>query len=346
MAQQARLALFAHFLRQGPGQRVGAGALDRRIGEGADAVELGLVEKIQQFVELGFGLAGKAGDEGAADRQVRHHPAPCRDAVEHLFRRGRPLHQFEDALAGVLEGHVEVRQDLAFRHQRNQVVDARIGINVMQAHPEAEFAQFAAQLVKPRLHRPAAVEAGAVLDVDAVGAGVLRDHQQFLDAGRGQNFGFMQDVADRARDQVAAQRRDDAEAAAMVAAFGNLKVGVMVRRQAYALRRHQIDEGIVQRRQMLVHGRHDFRHGMRPGDGQHFRMHAANDVIARRILFCAEAAGNDDLAVFGQRLADGVERLLDRGIDEAAGIDDHQIGTLVGRRNEVTLGTQPGQDLF
>jgi hypothetical protein len=39
-----------------------------------------------------------------------------------------------------------------------------------------------------------------------------------------------------------------------------------------------------------------------------------------------QAAGDDHLAVFGQRFADGVERLLDGGVDEAAGIDDHQIG--------------------
>jgi hypothetical protein len=42
----------------------------------------------------------------------------------------------------VLEGHVEVGQDLALGHQRNQVVDAGIGIDVVQAHPEAELAQF------------------------------------------------------------------------------------------------------------------------------------------------------------------------------------------------------------
>jgi hypothetical protein len=146
----------------------------------------------------------------------------------------------------VLEGHVEVGQDLALGHQRDQVVDAGIGIDVVQAHPDAELAEFAWHRSSSRVFtgRPPQ-EAGAVLDVDAVGAGVLRDHQQFLDAGLGQHLGLAQHLADRPRHQVAAQRGNDAEAAAVVAAFGNLQVGVVVGRQADALRRHQVDEGVV-----------------------------------------------------------------------------------------------------
>jgi hypothetical protein len=60
---------------------------------------------------------------------------------------------------------------------------------------------------------------------------------------------------------------------------------------------------------------------MRAGDGEHRRVRGLDDVALG-----AEAAGDDHLAVLGQRLADGVERLFDRGIDEAAGIDDDQIG--------------------
>jgi hypothetical protein len=246
----------------------------------------------------------------------------------------------------VLEGHVEVGQDFAFGHQRDQVVDAGIGIDVVQAHPEAELAEFLAQLKQARLHRPAAMEAGAVLHIDAVGAGVLRDHQQFLDAGLRQHFGLVQHLADRPRHEVAAQRGDDAERAAVVAAFGNLQVGVVVGRQADALRRHQVDEGIMRRRQVGMHRLHDFRHGMRTGDGEHLRVHALDDVITGGVLLGTEAAGDDDLAVLGQRLADGVERLLDRGVDEAAGIHHHEVGTVIGARNCVALGAQPGQDLL
>src|SRR5690606_41956944 len=63
----------------------------------------------------------------------------------------------------------------------------------------------------------------------AVGAGVLRDHQNLLDAGLDQPLGFAEHIAHWAADQLAAHGRDNAEAAAVVAAFGNLQVGIVAR---------------------------------------------------------------------------------------------------------------------
>ena len=63
-------------------------------------------------------------------------------------------------------------------------------------------------------------------------------------------------------------------------------------------------------------------------------------------LLGAEAAGDDDLAVFGQRLADRVERFLHRRIDEAAGVHDDEVGTRVGRGRSVALGAQLREDAF
>ena len=62
------------------------------------------------------------------------------------------------------------------------------------------------------------------------------------------------------------------------------------------------------------------------------------------VAFGPQAAGDDDLAVLGERLADSVERFLDRGIDEAAGVDDDQIRVVVGRGRDVTLGAQLRED--
>ncbi len=107
------------------------------------------------------------------------------------------------------------------------------------------------------LHLAVPEQARLVFHVDAVGAGVLRDDQQFLDARLGQLFRLAQHVGGRARDQIAAQRRDDAEGAAVVAALGNLQIGVVARRQLDALRRQQVEERIVRRRRGLVHRRHD-----------------------------------------------------------------------------------------
>jgi len=78
---------------------------------------------------------------------------------------------------------------------------------------------------------------------------------------------------------------------------------------------------------------------MRTGDGQDRRVRLLDEI-----LLGAEAAGDDDLAVLGQRLADRVERLLLRGVDEAAGVDDDEVGTAVGLRGLVALGAQLGED--
>ena len=61
-------------------------------------------------------------------------------------------------------------------------------------------------------------------------------------------------------------------------------------------------------------------------------------------VFGPEASSDDDLAVFIQRLADRIERLLHRGVDEAAGVDDDEIGAGVVGRGGVALGAQLRED--
>ena len=180
------------------------------------------------------------------------------DALERVLGVRRALHELEHARAAVLERDVEVRQHLAVGHQRNHVVDVRVRVHVVQAHPRAERSERTREVDELRLHRLAAPEARGVLEVGAVRARVLRDHQQFLHAGLHQALGLEHHLADRAAREVAAHRRDDAERAAVIAALGNLEVRIVPRREPDALRRHEVDERIVQRRQLLVHGLHDF----------------------------------------------------------------------------------------
>ena len=145
----------------------------------------------------------------------------------------------------MLEGYIEVRQDLALGHQRNHIIDRGIRVNVVQADPDAEAGQRLAQLLQARLDRLAAPEGGAVFEIDTIGAGVLRNDQNLFNASTGQIFRLGQHITNRSRNQRAAQRGDDAESAAMVAAFGNLKISKVIRRKAHALRRHQVGIGIV-----------------------------------------------------------------------------------------------------
>jgi len=66
----------------------------------------------------------------------------------------------------------------------------------------------------------------------------------------------------------------------------------VARRQRDALRRHEIEEGIVRARHRLVHLADDRLILMRAGDGEHAGMRGA-DAIGLN----PEAAGDDDLAV-------------------------------------------------
>ncbi|MNT86623.1 hypothetical protein D3C72_2269330 [compost metagenome] len=68
--------------------------------------------------------------------------------------------------------------------------------------------------------------------------------------------------------------------------------------------------------------------------------------MARRILLRTQAAGDDDLAVLGQRLADGVQALLHGLVDKAAGIDHDQVGAVIGAADGIALGAQLGDDLL
>ncbi|MNI18202.1 hypothetical protein D3C73_716030 [compost metagenome] len=127
----------------------------------------------------------------------------------------------------------------------------------------------------------------------------------------------------------------------MVAAFGNLQVGVVARGQLDALWRHQVDQRVV-----VLAWRHDFVHGvdhllvlLRTGHGQHARVYVANVAF-----FDAHAAGHDDLAVFLDGFADHFQGLGLGRIDEAAGVDHHDVGVLVGGHHVIAFHAQLGKD--
>ena len=92
---------------------------------------------------------------------------------------------------------------------------------------------------------------------------------------------------------------------------------------------------------MLVHRAHHLLERVWTGYCEHLRMGLLLDIALG-----AETAGDDDAPVLGQRLADGSERFLNRGLDEPAGVDDHQIGTVLAGRDLVTLRAQARQNAF
>src|SRR5262249_23363052 len=214
-----------------------------------------------------------------------------------------------------------------------------IGINVMEAHPGAETAERFGETQEPRLALLSGPRAPGMADVEPIGARVLRDDEQFLDASLDQALRLTHHVGDRPAVKPAAQMRDDAEAAPVVAAFGDLQIGVVARREPNALRRQEIEEGILRTRLRPVHLP---RHGlvlMRASDGKHVRMRGADTVG-----FNAEATGDDDLAVLRQCLTDRRKRLLLGAVEEAACVDHHGVGPGIARRQLVALSPEPRDD--
>jgi len=58
----------------------------------------------------------------------------------------------------------------------------------------------------------------------------------------------------------------------------------------------------------------------------------------------AQAPCDDHLAVLGQGLTDGVQRLGHRGVDETTSVDDDHVGVVVGGHDLVALDLELGED--
>jgi hypothetical protein len=78
---------------------------------------------------------------------------------------------------------------------------------------------------------------------------------------------------------------------------------------------------------------------LQPGDRQHAGIRRL-DLLG----FRTHAAGDDDLAVLGHRLADGAERFLLGAVEEAAGVDDDDVGAVMLAGQLIAFGAQPGDD--
>ena len=113
----------------------------------------------------------------------------------------------------------------------------------------------------------------------------------------------------------------------------------MLRGQLDAVVRHQINERIMLRRQSGMHRAHHRTVILRTGNRQHIRK-----LLTDLLRALAQTAGHDDLAVLGHGLADGIQRFLDRRVDEAAGVDYHHVGLVVGRHDVVAFHPQLGQN--
>ena len=177
--------------------------------------------------------------------------------------------------------------------------------------------------------------------VDAIGRRVLAYDQQFLGPRRHQLFGLAQHCVDPPRHQVAPDRGNDAEGTAMVAAFGNLEIAVMARRQFEAAFRDQVDKGVGNWRRCVMHRVDDLLILMRAGDGQYLRKTSTD-----HLRFVAHTSRHDDPTVFRDRLANGFQRFLLGRIEKAAGVDQHDVGAGIVGGHLIAVRAQFREDAF
>ena len=214
---QPLLALLGHLRCNGIGKVRGGGALFWRKGENAHVVELLFRHKVQQVLEVVLGLAGKAHDEGGAQHSFRELLAnPFEQASCHVGLPGA-VHGAQHLRVAVLQRQIEVGQHVGHLPIGSQHLggEAR-GVGVVHPNPgDFHLPEGPQQLG----------ELGFSIDVEAVVGGDLADQHQFLHPLARQGLGFGHDRFDRAGTLVAAQLGDDAEGAAVVAAFSHLEVG-------------------------------------------------------------------------------------------------------------------------
>ena len=301
-----------------------------RVREHAEPLEAVAGDQFLRRLEVGLGLARETGDQRAAHGDAGHLAAQAVEDATHLLAGDTALHRLQHRRGDVLDRDVEVLHRLRMLAQERRQLrqhGVRVGIHQPDPADAVDLAELLEQRVDLALSRR----------VEAVGGAVLGDDDQFLHAGGGEVLRFFDQHLDRLAAVLAAHLRDRAERAGVVAALADAQVGEALRRQqealgvaARALRLASVDRCHPAARAAVDDLAHDGRHARVVGQAEH-RVEFL-DVLAQVVAVAlGQAADGDDalqVAFFLQARdrQDGVDRLLLGGLDEAAGVDDDDVG--------------------
>jgi hypothetical protein len=339
-------ASFAGHVVNLPVHVVGAGAFFFGIIEDAGALELAVFDEVHEFVEVGIGFAREADDEGGANGDAGDASADAFEEVPNVGAIRFTTHESQHVIADVLQGHVDVASHFwAFGDGLNEVVAPVGRMGVEEADPEVAFDfvespnECGEGFAFGRVDATAGF--GAVFGplVHAEVGGVLGDEIDFLDSGSDEVARFFDDGFLGATAVAAADLRDDAEGAGMVAAFRNFDVSEVFGGEAEArgvvvgdvfglpsdevflsLRSHEaLDDGgnggdLVEADEGVDVG------------------HEAGKVLSEAL---GKATGDDDFLFFAlgsaflagvDGIVDGANGLLLGHVNEGAGVDDEDVG--------------------
>src|SRR5712692_5364282 len=187
------------------------------VTERTHPVKFHLADKLAQLVELFLGFPGKARDERRAQRNAGNGAAHLLNRSQKNIRASAALHALQHSWRRVLQRHIDVRANLAMRGDGfEQTAGDLVGISVEKANPAHLFD--ASQLFQQQCK--AILEAKLL----AVAGRVLANQRDFAHAGAGQALSFRDNGFKAPRPELTAQLGNNAEAAGMIAALGNLKV--------------------------------------------------------------------------------------------------------------------------
>ena len=243
-------ALLFRSVRKLAGHGAGAGAVFLGIRENAEPLEFCLADKIQQRLKLAS-VSPETHNKGRAQRDAGNAGADFPDQIHDVLLRGFAPHAFQHVPVDVLQRHVHVARDLfAVRNRLNQFIRPMRRMRVEQPNPEIALQRI--QLAQQRANRRGIGgqrfggrgkflrrrNGAAVIgpQIQAVVSGVLRNQIDLLHAVGDQRPGFGDDVRLLPAAMRAAHPRNNAEAAWMIAALGDLHVGKMPGRKPEARR--------------------------------------------------------------------------------------------------------------
>ena len=340
---------FEAFLHDGLGELVrelrGGRARPLGVLEGEGGGEAGLLHDVERGLEVLLGLAGEADDDVRGDGGVRDLLADLVQDAEELGGAVGPLHVLEDFVRAGLQGHVQLRHDVGgLGHGVDDVVGEGRGVRAREADAfEAGDVPAGAQELREGL---------PVAEFDAVGVHVLAQQGYFDRAVVDEGLDLGQDVAGAAVLFLAAQGRDDAEGAGVVAADGDRHPAGVDRVPLGGQRGGEDVEGFedFELRFVVVAG--PFQQGRQGADV----VGAEDGVHPRRLLqdgvavLLREAASDGDL----HSRVGGLDRRQDAQVavelvvgvfPHRAGVEDHDVGQLPGGGDVAGGLEHPGHPL-
>ena len=308
----------------------------RGVGEDADVIELLLPDEVEQGLELRVRLPRIADDEGGAHDQVRQPlPGVIDETARHIDAAG-PVHVAQHRRIGVLDRHVEVGQEhIVLGQDVDHAQGERTGVDVEHAQP-GEVGHALGNLLQELGQAMLHAEIGAVAD------GVLGDEDDLPRAAADEVDDLLQDVQGPLAHLGSLDAGDGAEGAGVVATVSHFDVGGRAGLGGVEGSEHSLAPGDFWPRRFAEEFANHVADAEPLAGCQHV-VDAGGDVVGVVAERGHAPCGNHHLPILPpiEQFGNGGDRLVARRAEEAAGIDDDDMGVVrIGSRAHATRAEQ------